>query len=110
MATDLCEWCGHAHPRAALCSKRPTWSRRGFLQLLGAAAIGAATDPRCLTAEHTVSFDLSPVHAAMLEAHLYAALTGNLRAAIELAVIKLEDEFIYGNPLALRPRGFLSAR
>lgn len=40
--TNQCEWCGHDHPVTALCTKRPTWSRRGFLQLAGAAIVGAA--------------------------------------------------------------------
>lgn len=35
-----CEWCGHEHPVTQLCAKRPTWGRRGFLKLVGAAAIG----------------------------------------------------------------------
>lgn len=37
-----CEWCGHEHAVTALCTKRPTWGRRGFLQLLGMAAVGLA--------------------------------------------------------------------
>lgn len=41
----ICEWCGHEHAREALCSQRPKWSRRGFLALMGAAAVGMATDP-----------------------------------------------------------------
>lgn len=36
-----CEWCGHEHDQRALCTKRPTWGRRGFLALLGASAVGA---------------------------------------------------------------------
>jgi hypothetical protein len=30
-----CDWCGHVHDRTALCAKRPTWGRRGFLALMG---------------------------------------------------------------------------
>jgi hypothetical protein len=37
-----CDWCGHAHPVAALCARRPTWGRRGFLALVGAGLVGAA--------------------------------------------------------------------
>jgi len=36
-----CEWCGHDHAREALCTKRPTWGRRGFLALFGAGIVGA---------------------------------------------------------------------
>lgn len=36
-----CEWCGHEHDVTALCTKRPKWSRRGFLALAGAAVVGA---------------------------------------------------------------------
>lgn len=43
-----CEWCGHEHAREALCTSRPKWSRRGFLALMGAAAVGAALDPSLL--------------------------------------------------------------
>lgn len=38
----LCEWCGHTHPREALCERRPKWSRRGFLALFGAGIAGIA--------------------------------------------------------------------
>lgn len=38
----ICEWCGHDHARTALCTKRPTWGRRGFLALVGSAIVGAA--------------------------------------------------------------------
>jgi hypothetical protein len=41
----MCDWCGHAHPRTALCTKRPTWGRRGFLALMGAALVGAVVPP-----------------------------------------------------------------
>jgi len=44
----ICEWCGHEHAITALCTKRPKWSRRGFLALMGAAAVGAAADPASL--------------------------------------------------------------
>ena len=37
-----CEWCGHRHPRERLCSKRPTWSRRGFLEIFGVGIVGLA--------------------------------------------------------------------
>lgn len=37
-----CEWCGHEHAREALCTKRPTWSRRGFIALFGAGLAGLA--------------------------------------------------------------------
>lgn len=36
-----CDWCGHAHEIHALCAQRPTWSRRGFLALMGSALAGA---------------------------------------------------------------------
>lgn len=36
-----CEYCGHPHARDALCARRPTWGRRGFLALLGATVLGA---------------------------------------------------------------------
>lgn len=46
----MCEWCGHDHDQAALCTERPTWGRRGFLALFGAGIAGMAvtglpTDP-----------------------------------------------------------------
>ena len=46
----MCEWCGHDHDEAALCTERPTWGRRGFLALFGAgiaglALTGLSTDP-----------------------------------------------------------------
>jgi hypothetical protein len=41
-STSECEWCGHAHDRTALCTKRPTFGRRGFLALLGAGLTGMA--------------------------------------------------------------------
>lgn len=41
-AIPTCDWCGHQHPVTALCSQRPTWGRRGFLALVGAALVGAA--------------------------------------------------------------------
>jgi hypothetical protein len=37
-----CEWCGHPHQVIELCTKRPRWSRRGFLALAGAALVGCA--------------------------------------------------------------------
>ena len=37
-----CEWCGHRHPQERLCSKRPTWSRRGFLAMFGVGIAGLA--------------------------------------------------------------------
>lgn len=43
-----CEWCGHDHQVTSLCTKRPTWGRRGFLALCGAAVVGAAVDPAAL--------------------------------------------------------------
>jgi hypothetical protein len=39
-----CDWCGHGHDRAALCTKRPRWSRRGFL-VLTATGLAAMTLP-----------------------------------------------------------------
>lgn len=36
----MCNWCGHEHDVTALCTKRPTWGRRGFLMLAGAALVG----------------------------------------------------------------------
>ncbi len=41
----MCEWCGHDHPVTALCVKRPRWSRRGFLALLGVGVAGLALAP-----------------------------------------------------------------
>ena len=38
----MCEWCGHDHDQAALCTQRPTWGRRGFLALFGAGIAGLA--------------------------------------------------------------------
>lgn len=38
----ICEWCGHEHDVTALCTKRPRWSRRGFLSLVGLGAVGLA--------------------------------------------------------------------
>ncbi len=38
---SLCEYCGHEHLVTDFCTKRPKWGRRGFLMMLGAAAIGA---------------------------------------------------------------------
>lgn len=38
----MCEWCGHEHDQAALCTQRPTWGRRGFLILFGAGIAGLA--------------------------------------------------------------------
>ncbi len=38
----MCEWCGHEHDQAALCTDRPTWGRRGFLALFGAGIAGLA--------------------------------------------------------------------
>lgn len=52
----MCEYCGHDHPRDALCTQRPKWGRRGFLALLGAAAVGA-TVPDALA---DVSFGFTP--------------------------------------------------
>lgn len=40
--SNQCEWCGHDHDVTALCTKRPTWDRRGFLCLMGSAIVGAA--------------------------------------------------------------------
>lgn len=37
-----CEWCGHDHEIKDLCTKRPTWGRRGFLALMGAGVVGLA--------------------------------------------------------------------
>lgn len=42
MAHLTCDWCGHAHAREALCAKRPTWGRRGFLALMVAGLAGLA--------------------------------------------------------------------
>ena len=39
---QMCEWCGHTHEQTALCTKRPKWSRRGFLALFGAGLVGMA--------------------------------------------------------------------
>ena len=36
----MCDWCGHEHARTALCTKRPTWGRRGFLALFGCGLVG----------------------------------------------------------------------
>ncbi len=41
----LCDWCGAAHSRDALCTSRPKWSRRGFLALFGAGMAGLAIPP-----------------------------------------------------------------
>lgn len=41
----ICEWCGHAHDVRSLCTKRPTWGRRGFLSMVGATLVGTALDP-----------------------------------------------------------------
>lgn len=62
-----CDWCGHEHAMTALCAKRPTWGRRGFLAMLGAAAVGAALpalpDPakrfKCCAIDVAVGPDLS---------------------------------------------------
>lgn len=41
MSTN-CEWCGHEHSRDALCTKRPKWSRRGFIAMFGMGVAGLA--------------------------------------------------------------------
>lgn len=46
-----CEWCGHVHDVRELCTRRPRWSRRGFLQLAGAAALGLAAAPAAALAQ-----------------------------------------------------------
>lgn len=54
----MCEWCGHQHDVRALCGKRPTWGRRGFIAMLGAAAVGAIV-PRAIPipiGEETVGY------------------------------------------------------
>ena len=40
----MCEWCGYAHAQTALCTKRPTCGRRGFLAMFGAGVIGLAVE------------------------------------------------------------------
>jgi hypothetical protein len=52
-----CEWCGHEHARDALCTSRPTWSRRGFLALFGAGIAGLAVAPQ-LAAQPVVDVDV----------------------------------------------------
>lgn len=115
---DLCEWCGHAHPRSALCSKRPTWSRRGFLALLGAAAIGVAADPlRVLSGTESVTGLEGAQFILVSEELLQDAsidLEGYVRAALLRTIgremAKFEEEWLYGtNPLAAPPLGFLKA-
>jgi hypothetical protein len=59
----MCEWCGHQHAVTALCSKRPRWSRRGFLALMGAAAVGVAT-PSWAVAESIVQAEATSPWAA----------------------------------------------
>jgi hypothetical protein len=121
MADQACEWCGHEHPRAALCSKRLTWSRRGFLALLGAAAIGVAVDPlRVLSGTESivglegaqirqfilVSEKLLQDASIDLEAYVRAALV----RTIEGEMAKFEERLLYGtNSLAAPPLGFLKA-
>lgn len=119
---QTCEWCGHDHLQSALCSKRPTWSRRGFLALLGAAAVGIAADPLCLTgtgpfagidlatgpdftALVLVSDELIRDSAVNMGPFIKAALV----QAIERVESEFERELIYGKPFGITPRGFLKA-
>ncbi len=44
----MCEWCGSDHPVTALCTKRPRWSRRGFIGLFGVGLAALAVDPATL--------------------------------------------------------------
>lgn len=59
----MCEWCGECHAVTALCVKRPRWSRRGFLTLLGLGAVGLALPAlpvpewEAFPMEFTASFD-----------------------------------------------------
>lgn len=48
----MCEWCGHDHPVTALCGKRPRWSRRGFLAMLGVGVAGLALAPSLNAVAH----------------------------------------------------------
>lgn len=46
VACQVCEWCGQQHDCRAICMKRPTWSRRGFLILIGSSVCGALSSGR----------------------------------------------------------------
>lgn len=64
---ELCEWCGGTHPREALCTQRPKWSRRGFLALCGIGIAGAllpalpSVDPIQRAVEETFGAGVSAV-------------------------------------------------
>lgn len=53
----MCEWCGHDHDQAALCTQRPTWGRRGFLALFGAGIAGLAVTGLSTSDQTQLQFD-----------------------------------------------------
>lgn len=65
IGTVQCDWCGHDHPVMALCSRRPKWSRRGFLALAGAALVGAALPVPPATVVYEFEFTFSPILNAL---------------------------------------------
>ena len=69
----MCDWCGHTHPVTTLCSKRPTWGRRGFLALLGAGLVGAALPQ--LTAR-TAAIDTTGADVLVLNGDVFQVLHG----------------------------------
>lgn len=73
-----CDWCGHDHSRAALCAKRPTWGRRGFLALMGAGLAGMALPNLGLM--DAADFVWAPVTGEITHLTLFA-LDGTVLAA-----------------------------
>lgn len=74
MMDPLCDWCGHRHDMTALCAKRPTWGRRGFLALFGTGLAGLAIGglPSC----QGLAFHKNAFVLTWPDRHLAAASAG----------------------------------
>src|SRR5262245_25319546 len=81
MQHPVCDWCGHPHPLAALCTKRPLSrgvTRRSFIALFSAGIVGALAAPSLPDVKEYLYLHEGALHRAPLDLDAFARLVNGV--------------------------------